>query len=138
MRVDTVIHRNGVNKVFCILNTFLPTQHHRLIILYKYGGGYQDLDVLWTSRVPDWVLEHPVVIAPDWPDYGSWPMAFNNGVMLAQRRAPFLHLWLQTFRTYHDKVLFFNSLLMPYKTYEQHPDLVYLDHYLQVLYDGSL
>ena len=33
---------------------------------------------------------------------------------------------------YPDDVVFFNSLLMPYKAYERHSDSVYLDHYLQV------
>nr|KAG5707439.1 hypothetical protein BaRGS_011943 [Batillaria attramentaria] len=39
----------------------------RLVLLYKYGGVYQDNDVYWVRRVPDSLLTYPFVASLDWP-----------------------------------------------------------------------
>uniref|UniRef100_A0A2C9LMV0 Alpha 1,4-glycosyltransferase domain-containing protein n=1 Tax=Biomphalaria glabrata TaxID=6526 RepID=A0A2C9LMV0_BIOGL len=105
----------------------------RLNILLRYGGVYQDRDVLWVGQIPDNLRRYPVVACPDWPQNGEWPEVFNMGVMMAKRNAPWLKSFLSTFRYYRDDKWAFNAVMMPYKAYEQHPDQLYVDRYLQVI-----
>ncbi|KAK7106105.1 uncharacterized protein [Littorina saxatilis] len=108
----------------------------RAEILYKYGGAYQDFDVTWTKRVPDWLLAYPTVIDLE-VEYNKassdWPDIFNNGVILSRRHAPWLRHFLESMRDYRDDDWAYNSLRMSYRTFEHYPDTVYIDKYLQVM-----
>ena len=101
-------------------------------MLYKYGGVYQDWDVVWVNEIPDWLLGYPAVVSPQWPRYGDWPDTLNLGVLLARRHAPFLRHFLSTYRYFREGDLNWNAVLMPYRTYEWYPDTLYLDRHLQV------
>ncbi|KAL8590144.1 hypothetical protein ACOMHN_010339 [Nucella lapillus] len=105
----------------------------RYQILYKYGGAYQDFDVTWTSFVPDSLLSYPFVGSMDWVVTDNWPESFNLGVSLAKPRAKWLRYHLQTHKDFRDSSWGYNALLMSYRTYERHPDLMYLDRHLMVL-----
>nr|KAG5694412.1 hypothetical protein BaRGS_017445 [Batillaria attramentaria] len=105
----------------------------RLHILNKYGGVYQDVDILWLNRVPDSLLSFPVVMAPDWPKRGAWPDTINMGVSMARPRAPWLRHLLASYRYPRKKNWDYFAFYMPYRTYELHPDQFYLDRHLQVL-----
>ncbi|XP_059149722.1 uncharacterized protein LOC131936687 [Physella acuta] len=105
----------------------------RLSILLKHGGVYQDRDVIWVSKVPDDLRRYPAVACPDWPANGAWPEVFNMGVVMAKPGAEFLKHFLRTFSYYRDDKWAFNAVFMPYKTYEQHPDTLYVDRHLQVI-----
>ncbi|KAK7480100.1 hypothetical protein BaRGS_00028660 [Batillaria attramentaria] len=105
----------------------------RLHILNKYGGVYQDVDILWLNRVPDSLLSYPVVMAPDWPKRGAWPDTINMGVSMARPRAPWLRHLLASYRYPRKKNWDYFAFYMPYRTYELHPDQFYLDRHLQVL-----
>ena len=113
-------------KVHC------PVFCGRVQILQKYGGVYQDRDVVWAGRLPDELLRYPAVLCPDWPRNGEWPESFNTGVLMAQRRAPFLRHFLSTLRHFLDHSHAFNAVMMPYRAYERHPDSLHVDRYLQV------
>ncbi|KAL8577199.1 hypothetical protein ACOMHN_061326 [Nucella lapillus] len=105
----------------------------RYSLLYKYGGIYQDTDVIWVNKLPDWLLGYPAVAGPEWPRYGEWPEALNLGVLLARRHAPFLRHFLSTYRYFRDADKNFNAVLMPYRTYEWYPDTLFVDQFLQAV-----
>ncbi|KAK7498040.1 hypothetical protein BaRGS_00010628 [Batillaria attramentaria] len=105
----------------------------RLVLLYKYGGVYQDNDVYWVRRVPDSLLTYPFVASLDWPRRGEWPDTINNGVLMAQRHSHYIHLNLATYVNYVDTVPGRFSLKGTYRSYELHPDTMLLDNRLQVI-----
>ncbi|KAK7479372.1 hypothetical protein BaRGS_00029364 [Batillaria attramentaria] len=104
----------------------------RYLVLYKYGGAYQDWDVMWMQKVPESLLANPAVICTDWNTRG-WPDLFNNGVMLTRPRSHWLHHFLATHRNFRDGHWSYNSLMMSYRTMELYPRTVYLDRRLQVI-----
>ncbi|XP_025089204.1 uncharacterized protein LOC112561135 [Pomacea canaliculata] len=93
----------------------------RAIFLLNYGGAYMDTDAVWTSRVPDWLLQYPVVATFDWPAYNSWPDSFNLGVIMARPQAPWLRHWLSAFRHYRQSHTAFTAIQLPYRVYEHYP-----------------
>ncbi|XP_070173296.1 uncharacterized protein [Littorina saxatilis] len=105
----------------------------RYNVLYKYGGVYQDTDVVWVNQVPDWLLGYPTVACPEWPSYGEWPDTLNLGVIIARRHSPFLRHVMSTYRYFRDTDWNFNAVLLPYRTYEWFPDTLYLDVFLQAI-----
>ncbi|XP_076435497.1 uncharacterized protein LOC143275346 [Babylonia areolata] len=105
----------------------------RYSVLYKYGGVYQDTDILWVNHLPDWLLGYPAVACPEWPRYGEWPDTLNLGLLLARRHSPFLRHFLATYRYFRDRDWNFNAVLMPYRTYEWYPDTLFLDQFLQAI-----
>ncbi|XP_059142438.1 uncharacterized protein LOC131930094 [Physella acuta] len=105
----------------------------RLNILLKYGGTYQDRDVIWVSRIPDSLRRYPAITCPDWPENGAWPEVFNMGVFMAKPNAEYLKTFLKTFSYYRDDKWAFNAVFMPYKAYEEHPDQLYVDRHLQII-----
>ncbi|GFR89109.1 glycosyltransferase sugar-binding region containing DXD motif-containing protein [Elysia marginata] len=70
----------------------------RLLILLKYGGVYQDRDVIWTRRIPTSLRRYSAVVSNDWPRYGEWPGSFNLGVLLARPGSEYLKRLLESFR----------------------------------------
>nr|KAG5687211.1 hypothetical protein BaRGS_006832 [Batillaria attramentaria] len=103
----------------------------RYLLLYKFGGVYQDWDVLWVQRFPDSLLSYPAVIGVDMFNY-SWPDSLNNGVLAAHARSHFLHHFLATHREYFDTDWGRNSLQMSYRTWELYPMTVVIDRHLHV------
>ena len=124
----TYVSIDGLTKTFY-------NSYFRYLVLYKYGGAYQDFDVTWASRVPDSLLAYPAVIGMEWttgrPPNG-FPETFNLGVFMARRHSPWLRHHIMTNRDYRDHDWGYNVQEMSYKTYELHPDLIYLDQHLQV------
>ena len=124
----TYVSIDGLTKTFY-------NSYFRYLVLYKYGGAYQDFDVTWASRVPDSLLAYPAVIGMEWttgrPPNG-FPETFNLGVFMARRHSPWLRHHIMTNRDYRDHDWGYNVQEMSYKTYELHPDLIYLDRHLQV------
>nr|KAG5697271.1 hypothetical protein BaRGS_031267 [Batillaria attramentaria] len=102
----------------------------RYLVLYKYGGAYQDWDVFWTQHLPDSLLANPAVIGFDWQRRG-WPDNINNGIMMARARSHFLHHFLATHRVFRDRNWAYNSLMMSYRTWELYPQTAFLDRHLQ-------
>ena len=106
----------------------------RFIILQKYGGAYQDFDVMWSSHVPDWLLTYPAVVCPDWVDTSPWPQTFNQGVMMARKGSAYLQQLLRSFKDdYRDKDWNYNGAMMPNKVIERYPDTVFIYNRLQVM-----
>lgn len=91
-----------------------------------------DRDVVWVSRLPDWLLRYPTVLCPDWPRNGEWPETFNTGVLMSQAHAPWLRHFLSTLRHFLDHHHTFNAVMMPYRVYEWHPETAFIDRRLQV------
>ncbi|XP_070210229.1 uncharacterized protein [Littorina saxatilis] len=126
------VFQTHVNRVPEHISDILRTN-----ILFKYGGAYMDLDVIWTSRVPGWLLSYPTVVSLEWVRQGDWPETFNMGVLMAQQRAPWFKKFVPTLRDYRDSSWGRNAIMMPYRAYERQPDSLYVDRYLQVMnFDG--
>ena len=89
---------------------------------------------MWTSRVPDWLLDYPCVATSDWVAYGDFPDGINPGVLLAKRHAPWLRYNLAAHRYYIEENFVWNAVLMSYRTYERHPDQLFYYRHLQVRY----
>ncbi|KAK7093479.1 uncharacterized protein [Littorina saxatilis] len=108
----------------------------RYYVLNKYGGAYQDFDVIWSSRIPDWLLAYPTVVSVEWTRSRStpeFPETFNPGVFMSRSQAPWLRHYLASHKDYHTDDWGYNSILMSYRTYELYPDTVYIDRPLQVI-----
>ncbi|KAK7103960.1 uncharacterized protein [Littorina saxatilis] len=106
----------------------------RYITVYKYGGAYQDFDVIWATRLPDSLLAYPTVAGMEWvQEDKGWPESFNLGVILARPRAQWLRHYIETHTDFRDNDWGFNSLRMSYKTYELYPHQLQLDRKLQVI-----
>ncbi|KAK7479373.1 hypothetical protein BaRGS_00029365 [Batillaria attramentaria] len=124
--VPETVYQQNVNR------TVHKSDLTRYFILNKYGGAYQDWDVIWVQRVPDWLLTFPAILSRDWQTLG-WPDNLNNGVMLTRPRSHWLHHFLATHRVFRDSLWGYNSLMMSYRTVELYPRTIYIDDRLQVL-----
>ncbi|XP_059144261.1 uncharacterized protein LOC131931468 [Physella acuta] len=104
----------------------------RVQILYKYGGAYNDYDVIWTKPLSEEQRRYPVSGSYDWQDLGTWPRQLNNGLIVSKPKAFFWLKVLESFRYYRDDIWGYNSCLMYYKIYEKYPDSFHIDSRLQV------
>ncbi|XP_059142707.1 uncharacterized protein LOC131930305 [Physella acuta] len=105
----------------------------RAIILYKYGGVYQDKDIFWANPIPEDIRRYPTVGCHDWPIYEEWPRSFNFGVMMSKSGAPFLKKFMDSFWDERDSSWEYNGVMMPYKVYERDPETFYIYKKLQII-----
>ncbi|XP_059179591.1 uncharacterized protein LOC131958522 [Physella acuta] len=105
----------------------------RVLLLYKYGGTYNDNDVIWVKPLSESQRRYPTIMCYDWGRVDPWPRTISNGLLVSKAGAPFLLKVLESFWYYRDDMWAFNSVLMFYKLYERHPDLVHIDPKLQVI-----
>ena len=110
------------------------TFHFRFNAIYRYGGAYQDFDCVWTNRVPDHLLEFPMVIAPAIGRVGNWPDGLAAGMFMARPGAPFLRQIIKNYRHYYRSVYLFNAIMLPYRSYEHYPDAIRVDPHFTVSY----
>ncbi|XP_076472109.1 uncharacterized protein LOC143301600 [Babylonia areolata] len=104
----------------------------RYNILYRHGGAYQDFDCVWTSRVPDDLLEYPTVISPAISKNDPWPDGLALGMIMARPGAPFIRHAFKGYRTYRGNNYLYNAIMRSYRTYEQFPDTVHFDPHFKV------
>ena len=104
----------------------------RYNVVYKYGGAYQDFDVVWTSYVPDKLLAYSSIFSPAISHNGLWPGGLSVGLFLAKPRAPFLRHFLKTYSDYRSGMPLYNSVTMSYRTMELYPDTVRVEPRVQV------
>ncbi|CAL1530271.1 unnamed protein product [Lymnaea stagnalis] len=69
----------------------------RALILLKYGGAYQDKDVLWANPVSEHIRRYPALMSYDWPWYEEWPRSNNIGVIMAKPGSMFLRKLLDSY-----------------------------------------
>ncbi|KAL8616785.1 hypothetical protein ACOMHN_017822 [Nucella lapillus] len=104
----------------------------RYNVLYRYGGAYQDFDCVWTSRVPDDLLEYPMVISPAISKNANWPDGLALGMLMARPGAPFIRHAFKGYRRYRGENYLYNAIMRSYRTYEQFPDTVKFDPHFAV------
>ncbi|XP_059144264.1 uncharacterized protein LOC131931470 [Physella acuta] len=104
----------------------------RVQILYKYGGTYNDNDVIWVKPLSEDQRRHPVLGSYDWQQRDVWPRTINNGLIVARPKALFLSKMLETFKYFRDDLWALNSCYMYYKIYEKYPESFHIDNRLQV------
>ncbi|XP_050417335.1 uncharacterized protein LOC126830893 isoform X3 [Patella vulgata] len=104
----------------------------KIAILLKYGGIYQDQNVLWTRQIDDHYFGYDAIASPDWHMYGSWPDSVNHGVILSKRNSEYMFRLRQTLQKYKNNPFWFNDHFMSYKIIEKHPETIFLDRHLQV------
>ncbi|KAK7490473.1 hypothetical protein BaRGS_00018259 [Batillaria attramentaria] len=102
-------------------------------VLIRYGGIYMDWDVLWVNPIPNHLRRYETVMCPDFPATGAFPDVFNMGVLLAAQGSHYLRFFLESYHHYLDSHWSYNAIHIPYKVYEKHADLVYVDRHLQVI-----
>ncbi|XP_059166022.1 uncharacterized protein LOC131948434 [Physella acuta] len=105
----------------------------RVLILFKYGGTYNDNDVIWVKPLSESQRRYPTVLCYEWVDVPPWPRAISNGLLVARAGAPFLLKVLESFWYYRDDKWALNSVMMYYKLYERNPEMAYIDPKLQVI-----
>lgn len=106
----------------------------RAFLLLRYGGIYMDWDVLWVRPIPDHLRRYDTVACPDFPATGAFPDVFNMGVLLAAKGSYYLRFFLESYHHYLDYHWSYNAIHIPYKVYEKHADLLYVDRHLQVCF----
>lgn len=89
----------------------------RLQILLAEGGIYLDADTFCVTPFTPLLNESTVL--------GVEPNAgLSNAVILAQKEAPFLRLWLDTYSSFDSKDWRSHSIRMPYRLSKRHEDLL--------------
>ena len=95
----------------------------RLSKLTERGGIYLDADVL-VHRSFDDLLDHATVLGLE--GEGSSSRGVCNAVILAEPKARFLQLWLETYRRFrsrgHDDFWSEHSVRIPFRLAAQYPD----------------
>lgn len=130
------IHRPLPNVVF---NQISHRPHHmsdifRAEVMYKYGGIYSDVDVIWTQSISDQQRECDATAAYDWArNYPPYPAYINLGVAIAKPKSAFWKLVWSSMKHFNDDIFGFNGLLQPYKVFERDPSILCLDKHLQVM-----
>ncbi|XP_059172907.1 uncharacterized protein LOC131953640 [Physella acuta] len=105
----------------------------RILILHKYGGVYNDHDVIWVKPISEELRRYPATMCLDWPKLEEWPRTGSIGMLVAKPKVPFLSKILDSFWLYRDKIWEFNGVAVPYKIYERNPETVHIDKKLQVV-----
>ncbi|KAK2169797.1 hypothetical protein LSH36_7g20029 [Paralvinella palmiformis] len=106
----------------------------RAMVLWKYGGIYSDVDVIWTQPISGDLFKHDAVASFDWAHaYYPYPDYLNLGVSMGKRGAPFWKKLISSFNDFRDSVFGYNGLLKPYKVYERNPSLVFIHDRIQTM-----
>ena len=105
----------------------------RADILLKYGGVYQDENVLWTQRIPESYFGYEAVASPHWHSYGRWPESVNHGTIMSKRNSRYMVKVREILLRNKENPHWFNDQFLSYKILERHPELLKLDGHLQVI-----
>ena len=109
-----------------VFNTTLSWQEHktdvqRLRAVTKFGGIYMDTDTVILKPF-DPLFCYNVTLGQE-TDRG-----LANGIIVAAPDAQFLHIWNNEYRAYKPKLWNYNSVQVPFKLWQRHPDLVHVEH----------
>ncbi|XP_059172394.1 uncharacterized protein LOC131953288 [Physella acuta] len=104
----------------------------RVLILYKFGGIYNDNDVIWINPISEDLLRYPTVACLELSRVGDWPRVVSNGIVISKPKAPFLIHVLESYWYFRDDIWALNSVLMYYKILERYPDTIHIDKKLQI------
>lgn len=95
----------------------------RLEALLEYGGIYLDLDV-YTIRSFDALLHFPTVLGIEGGIYEFPRQGLCNGIIVAQKEAPFLQRWYESYKTFNGSEWAANSVAAPFELARQNPEEV--------------
>ena len=119
---NTIKRRSHISDVF------------RARTLWKYGGIYSDVDVVWTQPISKHLFNYEAVASFDWANaYYPFPNYINLGVSMGKQGAPFWKKMVESMKDFRDDIFGYNGLLKPYKIYEEHPELLFVYDQLQVM-----
>ncbi|XP_067934046.1 uncharacterized protein [Watersipora subatra] len=106
----------------------------RFDLMYRFGGIYVDWDAIMLRPLGH-LRGYGFVTNFDWPDWHPpYPDVINNGVSAGKKGSEFLRKSLMKFRDYEPNGdWYYMGLMMPYKLYEQYPELVKIERRLQVI-----
>ncbi|XP_067659508.1 uncharacterized protein [Haliotis asinina] len=104
----------------------------RVDILLKYGGVYNDHNVLWTQQVPHKLFGYSAVASPDWHMHGRWPESINHGTLMAKRNSGYLKSLRRVFQKFYGKDYWFLDHYLSYHEVELNPEQMFLNSRLQV------
>ncbi|XP_059150766.1 uncharacterized protein LOC131937390 isoform X2 [Physella acuta] len=69
----------------------------RIQILYKYGGAYNDNDVIWVKPLSEEQRKYPSIACYEWSEDEVWPGKINSGLIVSKPKALFLIKVLESF-----------------------------------------
>ncbi|KAK6175071.1 hypothetical protein SNE40_013608 [Patella caerulea] len=104
----------------------------RIEILLRYGGVYQDGNVLWTNQIPDYYFGYEAVVSPDWHLYGNWPDSINPSVLMGKQGSRYLTKLYKALKSPLSAPNWFYDHYSAYKIIELEPESVFVDRRLQV------
>lgn len=93
----------------------------RLEQLYKEGGIYLDVDA-FVHRDFDDLLGHSTVLGQE--GEGSGALGLCNAIMLAEKEAPFIQRWYESYRDFDGSRWSEHSVERPLRLAQEHPDEV--------------
>ena len=130
------IHRTEDVHIFNS-STITDTGHisdiWRIDLIYKYGGIYTDTDVLFVKKIEHRYMGYDAIGSFDWPKQSVFPDKVSLAPTLGKPGAKFYSLARQTWHHYNKDMPKWNGLLVPYKLWERHPDLLLIEPHLQVI-----
>ena len=85
-----------------------------------YGGIYLDTDMLILKTL-DPLRVHKLTLGV------SGPEEISNGIIIAQRCALFLRMWLENYHNYVPRIWGYNSVTVGYLLYKLFPHLVHVE-----------
>ncbi|XP_041358998.1 uncharacterized protein LOC121375559 isoform X2 [Gigantopelta aegis] len=116
-----------------VMSRVLALAVMRADILLKYGGVYQDHNVLWTQRIPEFYFGYEAVASPHWHLYGHWPDSVNHGTLMLKRNSRYMIKVREIMQRNQENPHWFNDQFLSYKIIERHPELVKFDRHFQVI-----
>jgi len=91
----------------------------RIRLLIEFGGIYLDRDVYVVKNLDEF-RKYELTL-----DFEKVKEAIGSQVIIANKRARFLKLWLESYRDYHSNEWYYNVGVYPAKVFKQRPDLVH-------------
>ena len=90
------------------------------IYVSDYGGIYLDTDMLILKSLDPFRV-HKLTLGV------SGPGEISNAIIIAQRCAPFLRMWLENYHNYIPRIWGYNSVTVGYQLYKLFPHLVHVE-----------
>ena len=106
----------------------------RADVLLKYGGIYNDWDVLWLKDPNDIISKgYDAIANVDHMPQPGFPDTINLGVFMAKPKSTFVKRWQDALVDYRSRDFLYNAIELPYKIYEKYPEYLYIERRLQVM-----
>ncbi|XP_059156129.1 uncharacterized protein LOC131941134 [Physella acuta] len=131
----TFVHIESFSSVFQkqIKETAHKADVLRALVLFKYGGVYNDNDVLWMNPISNDLRRYPAVASLELSGEAEFSRVVSSRVLVSKPKAPFFTHVLKAFWHSGENVTALNSAQIYYKILQRYPDTIHLDRNLQIV-----